>query len=702
MHKHVSFPSVALTALTLALLAAYPARAQTAAEAPSASSASAGVPALDTVTVTASELRSPLTVVTDPKMEDAPEPASDGAQYLKNIPGFAAIRSGGANGDPVLRGMFGSRLNILNNGASVIGACPGRMDTSISYVSPENFDAMTVIKGPQTVLWGPGASAGTVRFDRETPRFSEPGVRFDGSLGGGSFDRNDVAADLTAGNEKFYARVTANRMHSGSYKDGSGNRIPSAYDKWNTDVALGFTPDADTRIELTAGTGNGQAQFAGRGMDATELKRQTLGARLVKDNIGQTLKKIEAQLYHNDTTMVMDNFTLRTPASMGGGMGGSMGGGGMSSGMAADDDRGTWGGRLAATWRLGASTDLVTGLDAQDNRHRARSGTNTDWYTNYPWAKDATLGNTGAFAEATWRAAPHERVAGGARLDWSWAKDWRPSTGSGAMAMPSPTFGQRRSTTLPSGFVRYEQDLTSVPATWYAGVGHVERFPDYWELFSAKQGPAGSANAFQGLNPEKTTQIDVGARYKAQQLELWASGYAGYVSDFILFDYASGSAADRNVNAAIAGAELGASYRLVPQLRVGATLAYAWGKNRTDGRALPQMPPLEARLTAAYDSGPWTAQAQWRLVARQGRVALNQGNVVGQDFGPSAGFGTLSLSASYAFTKQAKLVLGIDNLFNKTYSEHLNMAGNAGFGFAANAPVNEPGRALWARLNVKF
>jgi len=157
-----------------------------------------------------------------------------------------------------------------------------------------------------------------------------------------------------------------------------------------------------------------------------------------------------------------------------------------------------------------------------------------------------------------------------------------------------------------------------------------------------------------------------------------------------------------NVNATIAGAEMGASYRVLPQLRLSGTLAYAWGKNRTDGTPLPQMPPLEARLTATYENGPWAAMGQWRLVTGQGRVATGQGNVVGKDFGPSAGFGTVSINASYAINKQAKLLFGVDNLFNKTYSEHLNTAGNAGLGFPANTRVNEPGRTLWARLNVKF
>ena len=94
---------------------------------------------------------SPLTFITNPKTPRQPLPASDGTDYLKTIPG-SAIRNGGTNGDPVLRGMFGSRLNILTNGSAMPGACPARMDAPSSYISPETFDQLTVIKGPQTVL----------------------------------------------------------------------------------------------------------------------------------------------------------------------------------------------------------------------------------------------------------------------------------------------------------------------------------------------------------------------------------------------------------------------------------------------------------------------------------------------------------------------------------------------------------------------
>ncbi|NLJ11595.1 MAG: TonB-dependent receptor plug domain-containing protein, partial [Gammaproteobacteria bacterium] len=98
---------------------------------------------LTPVVITGVAQQSPLVVVTDPRIPRQPIPASDAADYLKTIPGFSAIRSGGVNSDPVFRGMFGSRLKLLTNGGEMLGACPSRMDSPSSYISPETYDKLT-------------------------------------------------------------------------------------------------------------------------------------------------------------------------------------------------------------------------------------------------------------------------------------------------------------------------------------------------------------------------------------------------------------------------------------------------------------------------------------------------------------------------------------------------------------------------------
>ena len=656
---------------------------------------------LPPLVITAVQQRSPLTVVAYPKEPRQPVPASDAADYLKSIPGFSAVRSGGSNSDPVLRGMFGSRLLLLTDGGQMLGACPGRMDAPSSYISPETYDLLTVTKGPQSVIWGPGASAGVVRFDREPERFGELGARLHASVLAGSNGRFDQTLDGAVGSEQGYLRVTGNRSHSDDYDNGNGDTIPSRWDKWNGDVALGWTPDADTLIELTAGRGDGEARYGGRGMDGTQFKRESLGLRVERSNLGGVLDKVEAKVYYNYADHIMDNFRLRMPdpASM------------MRNPMASQVDRRTLGARLAATWQW-QDVELITGIDAQRSEHRARRSTYSmmgSVFTDadrYPWNKDAVMHNYGIFAESTWQLAGRNRLVSGARLDRASAKDFRPSFSSMmgmGMPTPNPTAGETRADTLPSGFVRYEHDLTGSPTTVYAGIGHVQRFPDYWELFSAGlNGPAGSDNAFDGIKPEKTTQLDVGIQYRDKALQAWASAYVGQVRDYILFDYRGMNTQADNIDARIMGGELGVAYNLNSNWKADATLAYAWGKNSSDGEALPQMPPLEARLGLTYQRDDWSAGALWRVVDGQGRVADGRGNVVGQDLGDSAGFGVFSLNGAYRVTKQVKLSAGVDNLFDKNYAEHLNLGGDAGFGFPAETRIDEPGRTLWAKVDYDF
>ena len=633
---------------------------------------SAPTTTLDEVVVTAIHDQSAVQVVTDPKIPRQPVPASDAADYLQTIPGFSAVRSGGTNGDPVFRGQFGSRLPLLTNGMQMLGACPGRMDTPSSYIAPETFDVLTLIKGPQTVLWGPGASAGVVRFERERPDFAAGPVNFTASLLGASAGRNDQNADLAAGNDQFYARISANHSHGQDYKDGDGTSIPSGWNKWNADAALGWTPDADTLVELSAGAGDGWARSAARGMDGTQFRRDSLGLRLQKQNITPWLSKVEAQIYRNEADHLMDNFQRRPlpPGKMA---------------MASNVKRVVTGGRIAATLQPTPALTADIGLDLQRNTHEGRSGMGMS-YLNKPWVRDAKFANLGLFSELRWQAAPSTLWVGGLRLDRAQAWDYR---------NPASTH-KRDESALPSGFVRWEQTLAS-GATTYVGLGHVQRFPDYWELISGKAG-----NVFATLEPEKTTQLDVGANWKGQNWQFWTSAYAGMVRDFILFDYASNPSKARNIDARTAGFELGGSYKLAPAWTAQATVAYSWGSNRSDGTALPQMPPLEARLGLDYAQGPWTAGALWRLVAAQHRYTQDQGNVVGRDMGASSGFGVLSLHASYRVQRQLKITVGVDNLLDKTYAEHLNLAGNAGFGFPANTRLNEPGRTLWLRADMQF
>ena len=693
--------SAVVGVLAGSLVSPLPARAETTPEAVTehvhAAYASVAATDLDGLVVMGVAPIAASTFVTDPKLPRQPVPASDGADYLKTIPGFTALRSGGTNGDPVLRGMFGSRIALLTNDGALSGACPARMDNAMSYIAPETFDRLTVVKGPQTVLWGGGASAGTVRFEREVPYFDRPGVRAQGSVLAGSRGRNDQVLDASAGTPLGYVRASGNRSGADDYLDGNGDAVPSAWEKWNADAAVGWTPDADTVLELGAGAGDAQARYAGRGMDGSRFRRDSLGLRFGKKHIGGVLDAVSGNVYRNRVDHVMDNYTLRDPDPAGG----------MPMPMASNVGDTSQGGRLAATWQQDR-WELTAGVDGRRSEHRNRSAMGRGAYRNAAWSDDARFHNVGVFAESHWHLDEVHHLMSGVRVDRASVDDLR-ATAGGMMPMPNPTAGQRRAETLPGGFIRYEHDMGGAIG-WYAGIGHAGRMPDYWELFSPTRGPDGAANAFAGVQPERTTQMDAGLQYRRGKVDAWASVYAGRIDGYILFDYMddpmSGAAMDtatraRNVDADIAGGEMGVDWKAREGLKLSGALAYAWGE--TAEGPLPQMPPLEARLSASGERGDWSWGALLRIAAAQHRVSTGQGNVVGRDLGPSAGFAAFSLNGGYRFSGTLRLTAGVDNLFDRAYSEHLNLAGNSAFGYpAAPQRINEPGRTAWMKLNFSY
>ncbi len=668
-------------------------------------------------------------VEANPKQPIQPVPASDGADYLKHIAGFNAIRNGGTNGDPVFRGMFGSRLKILTNGSEMLGACPARMDAPTSYISPQNFDAITVIKGPQSVAFG-AASAATVNFLRQPERFEKDSIKAQGSVMAASNQRIDTDIDTTVGNALGSIRLTANTSEANDYKDGNGDKVPAEWRKWNADLNATYTPSDDTWIELSAGSGDGEARYAGRGMDGSQFLRESAGLRFEHKYLSSLLEKLEGQLNYNNADHIMDNYSLREPTAMnmgghghgagqdGAAMGGSMAtdgaemgdgmamGGGMA--MPMDDPamamqlaRKTISGRLAATLSW-LDYELLTGVDANQNTHKGRMGSRHQ-FKDMAWEKDAEFQQLGAFAELTKSLGDTRKLATGLRIDQHDVQYLKHDDAT--EAYPTP-YAKTRRETLPSGFVRLENNWPDQHVNAYMGVGHVERMPDYWELFSPVH--SGTSSAFLAVQPEKTTQLDLGFTHKTGPWSNWVSAYAGKVNDFILISYHhhaghdGASAGAKNIDATIAGLEAGTTYQLNDNLNATTNVAYAWGRNDTDSSALPQITPLDARIGLNYQQDQFSVGTLLRLVAKQNRIALNQGNIVGYDLAKSKGFGTFAVNAAYQFNSHLNVSAGVDNLFDKAYSEHLNKAGNSAFGYASDEIINELGRNFWAKLSFKY
>ncbi|MEW5770857.1 MAG: TonB-dependent copper receptor [Pseudomonadota bacterium] len=644
----------------------------------------ADTPTLDEIVVTAPRMLEPLTVELDPKAPQQPVPANDGASFLKNVPGFNVIRKGGTDGDPVLRGLAGSRLNVLLDGADFHGGCGMRMDPPTAYVFPETFDKVTVIKGPQTVAYGNGNAAGVVLFERDRGEI-QPGASASLSALAGAWERVDLLASGKAASDKAHIEATLTHAESGNYEDGNGTEVHSAYQRQSGTVLAGFRPDRDTRIDFDYTASKAEAAYADRSMDGVKFDRDTYGLTVEKKAISPLLAGVSLRLYHSYIDHVMDNYSLRpnpgTPVSY----------------SVSNPDRETDGARASADLALGESTTLKLGADWRDDQHTLRQRMMTslalaEAYAGLPRLKDYESSIVGVFGELTHHLGDGRRVIGGLRHD-----NWD------ATRYNAGVFLADAERDLTSGFARYEQDLAGMPATAFVGLGHNERPMDYWEAVNK-----GGLSLTSNLNPEKTHQLDAGLLWKSQALQGSVSLFYAKVDDYLLTRIngvagcASAMGCVENVDATRFGGEADLAWRFAPAWTLRGTLAYVHADNDTRDVPLAQTPPLEGRLGLDYTTGPWTFGGVLRMVAAQDRVDVGYGNIVGQDIGTTPGFATLALNTSYKPSKKLLISAGIDNLFDKAYAEHISRAGALVSGYTQTTRVNEPGRFIWAKIAYHF
>ena len=666
----------ALLASAALTLFAFPATAQ---ESPADKKTEENAVSLPEVVVTAPAMEQPMVIETDTSNPRSPIPPADGAGYLKNIPGFSVARQGAIDGDPVLRGIGGSRLNVLLDETPVLGGCPNRMDPPTAYIFPDSFDKLTVLKGPQSVVHGGGA-LGTILIERTPPKFDKTEIRGSASALYGSHDRNDEVVDAEAGAKQGFLRAIATHSSSDDYRDGNGDALHSRYWRQSGTAMVGWTPDADTLIQFSFDKSQAQAAMPGKMMDGTKFDREGVNLEFSRANITPLLAKVKALAYHNYVDHVMDTYSMRYNLT---GMG--------TMNAASQVDHLMQGGKVQADLTPDAATLVSLGIDYTHDEHSGRVQTLAEYRNGVDLdskmrVRDMSFDTYSAFGEVTRELSAIDRLIGGYRLTQVEA----------VRHNMQPNWEDDR--TLHSGFVRYERTVDlGLPLTAYGSLGHVERAPDFWE-----RNKVTSSDATFTLDTEKTEQVDIGALYKQGKWRGAASLFYAFTQDFILVssNNANGVQAERW------GGEGDLAYQFLPSWSVAATAAYVHGKNLSDKVALAQTPPLDTSLALKYDDGAFLGGLHMRAVAGQHRTHTGWGSVIGQDIGETGGFAVFSLNAGWRMNDAVILTGGVDNIFDKTYAEHISKPGAwSGADLAAyndSVRVNEPGRTLWMRGSLKF
>lgn len=127
------------------------------------------------------EQAQPVTVLTGEALQQNLQPTL--GETLSNTPGVRSSYFGPAASRPIIRGLDGDRIRVLQNGVNTIDASATSVDHAVSF-DPVGVESIEVVRGPATLLYGANAIGGVVNvIDNRIPD-ERIDVPLRGSLGG--------------------------------------------------------------------------------------------------------------------------------------------------------------------------------------------------------------------------------------------------------------------------------------------------------------------------------------------------------------------------------------------------------------------------------------------------------------------------------------------------------------------------------------
>lgn len=224
------------------------------------------------------------------------------------------------------------------------------------------------------------------------------------------------------------------------------------------------------------------------------------------------------------------------------------------------------------------------------------------------------------------------------------------------------------------------------------------RPPSVEELFS--EGPHLAAYSFEvgnpGLGLERGVGIELFVRYSGKevnsQLTLFQNNLSGYV-----FARNTGQINFRTLlplyqftgsGAVMTGAEYSAEARVIGSFVASASLSYVRGTLKGSQSPLPMMPPLGGKIDVRYSTSALMAGIVGRIAARQNRID--------QFEQPTPGYTVLDGIVQYQFATQSvfhTFVLTAENVLNAEYRVHLSRV---------KSVMPEPGRNVKLLYKLVF
>ena len=209
-----------------------------------------------------------------------------------------------------------------------------------------------------------------------------------------------------------------------------------------------------------------------------------------------------------------------------------------------------------------------------------------------------------------------------------------------------------------------------------ASIARAFRTPSINELYS--EGPHLAAYAFEVGNPsletEQGTGTDVFIRFMGERVSGETTFFRNAINGYV-FPLETGKLSRVRLpifqfhgeDAVLSGFEGALEWVVAGDLKVEAVGSYVRGTIRSTSEPLPLIPPLQGRFAVGFAPRNWFAEAETRVAARQDRT--------GPFESPTDGYAVFDLSAGIRITVGGRLnVITVrgENLGNTEYRNHLS------------------------------